>query len=119
MKHRIPCPSKQMVLEASKMYFQHCHNQPSTFFDEHKFFQSLENDEFPNCLQLAIIATSIRHSTNTSSCWINKKNLTIEIYADSAWAMITNLELSLQDKPNLLVVQAIALLCIIDVAGKN
>lgn len=109
-------PSKQKVLEASNTYFRHCHNQPFTLFSELKFFQSLEQNELPVCLQLAIIATSIRYSTKRS--WTQRKDQAIKTYARSVWIMITHLELCRQGKPDLPVAQATALLCIIDVGGE-
>ncbi|KAE8151796.1 hypothetical protein BDV25DRAFT_152170 [Aspergillus avenaceus] len=69
-------------------------------------------------LQLAILATSMQYSSDQS--WGDSKAQVIDTYARWSWAPITTYELALQDEPNLAVVQAIALLAVIDaVAGRK
>uniref|UniRef100_A0A093V564 Putative transcriptional regulatory protein n=1 Tax=Talaromyces marneffei PM1 TaxID=1077442 RepID=A0A093V564_TALMA len=74
-----PYPSKEVILEACKIYFLHCYNQPFSFFDEDRFMSRFHWDGVPMYLQLAILATSIRYSSK--ACWRDCKEEAIDKYA--------------------------------------
>ncbi|PCH01909.1 Hypothetical protein PENO1_040470 [Penicillium occitanis (nom. inval.)] len=107
-----PYPSKEVILEACKTYFLHCYNQPFSFFDEDRFMSRFHWDRVPMYLQLAILATSIRYSSKP--CWRDCKEDAIEKYACLSWDIISASGLALVDEPDISIVQAIALLSIID-----
>lgn len=67
-------------------------------------------------LQLAILATSIRYSSK--ACWRDCKEEAIDKYACLSWDIISASGLALVDEPDISVVQAIALLSIIDTLGE-
>lgn len=67
-------------------------------------------------LQLAILATSIRYSSK--ACWRDCKEEAIDKYACLSWDIISASGLALVDEPDISVVQAIALLSIIDTIGE-
>jgi hypothetical protein len=68
-------------------------------------------------LQLAILATSIRYSSK--ACWRDYKEEAIDKYACLSWDIISASGLALVDEPDISIVQAIALLSIIDTLGKS
>ncbi|KAL3704870.1 hypothetical protein TMatcc_008542 [Talaromyces marneffei ATCC 18224] len=107
-----PYPSKEVILEACKIYFLHCYNQPFSFFDEDRFMSRFHWDGVPMYLQLAILATSIRYSSK--ACWRDCKEEAIDKYACLSWDIISASGLALVDEPDISIVQAIALLSIID-----
>jgi hypothetical protein len=67
-------------------------------------------------LQLAILATSIRYSSKP--CWRDCKEDAIDKYACLSWDIISASGLALVDEPDISIVQAIALLSIIDTLGE-
>lgn len=67
-------------------------------------------------LQLAILATSIRYSSKP--CWRDCREEAIDKYACLSWDIISASGLALVDEPDISVVQAIALLSIIDTLGE-
>ncbi|CEJ59397.1 hypothetical protein PMG11_08022 [Penicillium brasilianum] len=107
-----------VFLEACDIYFQHCHNKPYGFFNADLFQQKAANNHIPLHLRLALIATATRYSS--CSQWRERKQSTIDGYARCSWEVIVMSQNGLDDTDDVTVIQALALLAVIDAtAGRR
>ncbi|KAJ5673843.1 hypothetical protein N7462_009282 [Penicillium macrosclerotiorum] len=112
-----PTPDK-VFLEACDVYFRHCHNKPYGFFNSALFQQKVAHNQVPLHLRLALIATAARYSSRSQ--WRDRKQSTIDEYARCSWELIVTSQNGLDDNDEVTVVQALALLAVIDAtAGRR
>lgn len=79
--------STEELLTAADVYFQRCHNQPYSLFDEATFRQRLEAGTVPEVLLLAFLATARRFQYGPSYQGPNGE--TINSLAARSWAALT------------------------------
>ncbi|KAJ5324308.1 hypothetical protein N7476_002908 [Penicillium atrosanguineum] len=112
-----PTPDK-IFLEACDIYFRHCHNKPYGFFNSDLFHHKATRNQVPLYLRLALIATATRYSSRSQ--WKERKQSTIDDYARCAWELITTSPDALGEHDDVAVIQALALLAVIDAtAGRR
>ncbi|KAL2822117.1 fungal-specific transcription factor domain-containing protein [Aspergillus granulosus] len=108
----------QIFREASDIFFQHYHNRPYTLFNPTLFRRKAAAGHIPRYLQFAFIATAVRFSSQLQ--WKQRKQRTIDSYAQASWEMIMSSPDGLGDSSDVSVIQALALLAIIDAtAGRR
>ncbi|PTU24164.1 hypothetical protein P175DRAFT_0527619 [Aspergillus ochraceoroseus IBT 24754] len=112
-------PSPQDVfLEACDIYFLHSHNKPYSLFNPDLLQRKIEQGQVPQYLQFAVIATAVRFSSHIQ--WKERKQKTIDSYAQCSWAMIMSSPDGLGDSSDVSVIQALTLLAVIDAtAGRR
>ncbi|KAJ5232319.1 hypothetical protein N7468_005275 [Penicillium chermesinum] len=111
-----PSPD-QVFLDACTVYFRHCHNKPFSFFNAILFDQKVHNNQAPLHLRLALIASATRYSS--SSQWKERKQSTIDGYAEGSWKIITAPNV-IDESDDVTVIQSLALLGVIDAtAGRR
>lgn len=115
-KSNSPTPDT-VFLEACDIYFQHCHNKPYGFFNAELFQQKAAKNQVPLHLRLALIATATRYSS--CSQWRERKQSTIDGYARCSWELIVMSQHGLDDTDDVTVIQALALLAVIDATGES
>ncbi|KIV80933.1 hypothetical protein PV11_08398 [Exophiala sideris] len=98
------------------IYFEHCHNQPYSFFHEDSFRLSLADQEIPDYLLLAIVATTLRFSDNL--ILTDNKQETAGQAATCSWKIVSAIYLD-KTKADLPVTQTLALLSIFDFTAGN
>ncbi|KAL4886821.1 fungal-specific transcription factor domain-containing protein [Aspergillus karnatakaensis] len=104
--------------EATTIFFHHYHAKPYTLFHPPTFHRKATLNQIPQYLQLAFIATAVRFSSQLQ--WKQRKQKTIDSYAQCSWEMIMSSPDGLGDSSDVSVVQALALLAIIDAtAGRR
>ncbi|KIW19925.1 hypothetical protein PV08_00500 [Exophiala spinifera] len=98
------------------IYFELCHNRPYSFFHEDNFRRSLANHELPDHLLLAMVATTLRFSSDGQ---VSTKRQGLDAQAaSSSWRIIGDIYLA-ENNTDIHVVQTLALLSIFDfTAGK-
>lgn len=107
----------KVFLEACDIYFRHCHNKPYGFFNAELFKQKITKRQgVPLYLRLALIATATRYSSRSE--WKERKQSTIDSYARCSWELITTSLDGLEENDDVTVVQALALLAVIDATGE-
>ncbi|KAL5336605.1 fungal-specific transcription factor domain-containing protein [Aspergillus crustosus] len=109
-----------IFLEASRIFFHHYHNKPYTLFNPALFHTKAKSDLIPQFLQFAFIATAVRFSSQLQ--WKQRKQKTIDSYAQCSWELIMSSPEGLgeSDSSDVSVIQALALLAIIDAtAGRR
>ncbi|KAJ5665786.1 uncharacterized protein N7477_008234 [Penicillium maclennaniae] len=112
-----PTPDR-IFLEACDIYFRHCHNKPYGFFNSDLFHHKATKNQVPLYLRLALIATATRYSSRSQ--WKERKQSTIDEYARCAWEQITTSPDALGEHDDVAVIQALALLAVIDAtAGRR
>ncbi|KAH9882750.1 hypothetical protein J1614_000116 [Plenodomus biglobosus] len=100
------------------VYFQHCHQQPYTYFHEATFRQKLDDASLPTYLTYAFAATAVRFSSDPNV--VGRQVEATNCYSRMAWSEI--MEQSFSDNHNLSIstVQAANMLGIVDyVAGRS
>ncbi|KAL3465071.1 fungal-specific transcription factor domain-containing protein [Aspergillus heterothallicus] len=108
----------QIFHEASEIFFTHYHNKPYTLFNAALFRRKASAGQIPRYLQFAFIATAVRFSSQLQ--WKQRKQSTIDSYARASWEMIMSSPDGLGDSSDVSVIQALALLAIIDaMAGRR
>ncbi|KAE8378086.1 fungal-specific transcription factor domain-containing protein [Aspergillus bertholletiae] len=105
----IPLP---VLLSTIDLYFAHCHQQPYSFFHEENFRQRLTNGLIPDHLLFAVLATSVRFSTN--SFFQGRTQEISTAYANRSWKAIVHRCFNRNDTADVMVVQTITLLAIFD-----
>ncbi|KAL4864725.1 hypothetical protein BDV12DRAFT_188688 [Aspergillus spectabilis] len=107
-----------VFLEASSIFFRHYHNKPYTLFNPPLFHRKAAANQIPQYLQFAFIATAVRFSSQLQ--WKQRKQKTIDSYAQCSWEMIMSSPDGLGESSDVSVIQALALLAIIDaMAGRR
>ncbi|KAL2834004.1 fungal-specific transcription factor domain-containing protein [Aspergillus pseudoustus] len=110
--------AQQIFHEASEIFFVHYHNKPYTLFHAALFRRKAAAGQIPRYLQFAFIATAVRFSSQLQ--WKQRKQSTIDSYAQASWEMIMSSPDGLGDSSDVSVIQALALLAIIDAtAGRR
>ncbi|KAL2822777.1 fungal-specific transcription factor domain-containing protein [Aspergillus cavernicola] len=109
----------KIFLEACDVFFRHYHNKPYTLFNPALFHRKVLLRQIPQYLQFAFIATAVRFSSQLQ--WKQRKQATIDSYAQASWEMIISSPDGLGDSSSdVSVIQALALLAIIDaIAGRR
>ncbi|KAL2784296.1 fungal-specific transcription factor domain-containing protein [Aspergillus keveii] len=110
----------QVFNEATTIFFQHYHNKPYTLFNAPLFHRKAAAGQIPQYLQFAFIATAVRFSSQIQ--WKQRKQSTIDSYARASWELIMSSPDGLgdSDSSDVSVIQALALLAIIDAtAGRR
>ncbi|KIW45759.1 uncharacterized protein PV06_04117 [Exophiala oligosperma] len=97
-------------------YFRYSHNQPYSFFHEETFRRKVANGTMPDYLLQAVIASSLRFSTDPyfedNLFFTNKRKVTADIFANNSWRILSSRFVDGDDDCNVGVVQAITLLAI-------
>lgn len=114
-KSNSPTPDT-VFLEACDIYFRHSHNKPYGFFNAELFQQKAAKNLVPLHLRLALIATATRYSSRSQ--WRERKQSTIDGYARCSWELIVTSQNGLDDTDDVTVIQALALLAVIDATGE-
>ncbi|KAL4922401.1 fungal-specific transcription factor domain-containing protein [Aspergillus aurantiobrunneus] len=113
-----PHNAHQVFLEAYAIFTRHYHSKPYTLFNPSLFQQRITQHQIPQYLQFAFIATAVRFSSQLQ--WKQRKQKTIDGYARCSWEMIMSSPDGLGDGSDVSVIQALALLAIIDAtAGRR
>jgi hypothetical protein len=110
----------QIFNEATTIFFRHYHNKPYTLFNAPLFHRKASAGQIPQYLQFAFIATAVRFSSQVQ--WKQRKQSTIDSYARASWELIMSSPDGLgdSDSSDVSVIQALALLAIIDAtAGRR
>jgi hypothetical protein len=105
-------PSKPLLSRLIDDYFTHCHNQPYAFFHEPSFRSRFEENSLPESLLYAIAATACRFVDEPP--YGNQNSLAIATYSAAAWTHIFQKSFSYEDDVDVTVVQALAMLAVID-----
>ncbi|KAL2870372.1 fungal specific transcription factor domain-containing protein [Aspergillus lucknowensis] len=101
--------------EACDIFFRHYHNKPYTLFNPALFRHKAAHGQIPRYLQFALIATAVRFSSQAQ--WKQRKQKTIDGYAQCSWEMIMSSPDGLGDSSDVSVIQALALLAVIDASA--
>jgi hypothetical protein len=91
------------------------HSQPYSFFHERSFRERLADGLLPEYLQLAVVASSIRFSSNPY--FQGNHSEAITRYASESWKQIVSLWFGPESDPDLNICRAITLLSVIDFTG--
>lgn len=104
-----------MVDQFVNTYFEYCHNRPYSLFHEGNFRARLAQQELPDYLLLAIVATTLRFSG--SFAWSVKPGTDIQA-ATSSWKRLDALYLA-KNNTDIHTVQTLALLSVFDFTGTS
>ncbi|KAJ5204619.1 uncharacterized protein N7498_005498 [Penicillium cinerascens] len=104
-------PPPYIVRTAADLYFRYCHNQPYSLFHEGSLRNKIELNELPKHLLLALVASTVRYS---SDLFFSDKNAAVSAYAHQSWKAIVMPWNGIQSDAELSIVQTILLLAIID-----
>lgn len=107
----------QVFLQAYDIFFRHYNNKPYSLFNPDLFRRKIDQRQVPQYLQFAFIATAVRFSSQLQ--WKQRKQETIDGYAQCSWEMIMSSPDGLGDGSDVSVIQALALLAIIDATGMS
>lgn len=110
-------PSQEILLSATDTYFQHCHNQPYALFHEESFRKRLASGAVPRHLAFAILATTVRFSSDPS--YQHNKQDAMAAYASEAWKAIVLPWNGVENAAGLDILQAMFMLCSIDYTSKR
>ncbi|CZR54817.1 uncharacterized protein PAC_04701 [Phialocephala subalpina] len=114
----IELPPGQVASSLIDLYFSRVHNQPYSFFHEQSFRQRYANGLVPEYLIFAMLASSLRFSTD--AFYQTKQQDIIMAYASRSWSYIVQEWFATESDPDLQICQAITLLSIIDfTAGRR
>jgi hypothetical protein len=105
---------RSILLETVDLFFIHCHNQPYSFFHESNFRQSLSEQEIPQHLLYAIMASAVRFSDNP---YYDDKDEVAEVYAIKSWDSLIPSSITHNGVGDLRTVQTITLLAIFELTG--
>ncbi|KIW83610.1 hypothetical protein Z517_02856 [Fonsecaea pedrosoi CBS 271.37] len=108
-------PPKPVLLRAYDTFFLRCHNQPYAFFHEAKFRQKLEDDTWPDYLLFAFLAAAMRYSSDPY--FHGKHAEARDGYAMRSWELIVTAGYALDEAADTAIVQALALVSVIDSAA--
>ncbi|KAF2708441.1 hypothetical protein K504DRAFT_306967 [Pleomassaria siparia CBS 279.74] len=106
---RLPPPA--IIHAAIDLYFRFCHNQPYSLFHEKNLRSKIESDELPTHLVFALLASTVRYSTNP---FFNDKTIAVSGYVSQSWKSIVMPWNGIQSEAELSIVKTILLLAIID-----
>lgn len=104
-----------VLLSLIDIYFQHCHNQPYSFFHESTFRRRVVAEDVPPYLLLAMSATAARYSNH-----IHFQGAQMEAVSDlsrAAWHIILDRVFATNQESEIAAAQATALLAVIDFTG--
>ena len=101
-------------MSAADLYFRYCHNQPYSLFHETSFRNKLALGEVPTHLLFALLASTVRYSTEP---YFEDKVAAVSTYAHQSWKAIVMPWNGIQSDAELSIVQTILLLAIIDYTG--
>ncbi|KAF2114275.1 fungal-specific transcription factor domain-containing protein [Lophiotrema nucula] len=104
-------PPIEQIRNAVELYFKYCHNQPYSLFHENSLRNKVETDELPAHLQFALLASTVRYSTDP---FFEDKVAAVSAYASQSWKSIVMPWNGIQSENELTIVQTILLLAIID-----
>ncbi|KAL4928989.1 fungal specific transcription factor domain-containing protein [Aspergillus undulatus] len=108
----------EVFLEAYEIFCVHYHSKPYTLFNPDLFRRRIDQGLIPRYLQFSFIATAVRFSSQLE--WKQRKQKTIDAYARCSWEMIMSEPDGLGNGSDIAVIQALALLAIIDAtAGRR
>lgn len=108
-------PSKTIIQALIDAYFQYSHNQPYCYFHESTFRQKLDAGDIPEFLMFSILATAVRWSDH--DFFLHRHADAIQSYANIAWKQIIAKYLSSQQTLDISMVQATAMLGVIEFTG--
>jgi hypothetical protein len=108
-------PPPDIIRAAADLYFRYCHNQPYSLFHEGSLRDRIEFNELPSHLLFALVASTVRYSTDP---FFGDKNAAVAAYAHQSWKAIVMPWDGIQSDAELSIVQTILLLAIIDYTGK-
>lgn len=97
-------------------YFEHCHNQPYSYFDEASFRQKLSHNLIPEYLIFAIYVTALRFFNH--HCFEESARETSQLYARRAWQMVTEISMERDASPVIHQVQTLGKLAVHDFTCK-
>lgn len=109
-------PPSDIIRSAAELYFRYCHNQPYSLFHETSLRNRIEFNELPTHLLFALVASTVRYSTDP---FFGDKNAAVSAYAHQSWKAIVMPWNGIQSDAELTIVQTILLLAIIDYTGKK
>ncbi|KAH8587353.1 fungal-specific transcription factor domain-containing protein [Bisporella sp. PMI_857] len=111
-------PPSEVLATLIDVYFSRCHNQPYSFFHEQNFRIRLVEGKIPDYLLFAVMATSLRFSTNLY--FQGELQEAAASYARESWSQIVSTWFATESDPNLHICQAITVLSILDfTAGRK
>ncbi|KAL4913028.1 fungal-specific transcription factor domain-containing protein [Aspergillus aurantiobrunneus] len=105
----VPLPVLVSVIDT---YFQHCHNQPYSFFHEQTFRDRFEQNQIPDYLLFAVLAIATRFSTH--SFFEGKAQEAALTFANNSWKSVMAICLAGVSIADLMTVQTMILLSIVD-----
>lgn len=105
-----------VLLSILDAYFQHCHNQPYSFFHEGNFRQRLSDGTLPQHLLLAVLASAVRFSAEP--VFEGKTFEAAVAYANRSWKSVVSTCFAASRVTDLQTVQTITLLSIFDFTGE-
>lgn len=108
-------PPQPVLRSLVDTYFLHAHNQPYSYFQEASFRHKLEHGLLPKCLVFAVLATALRFSDH--EYYSGKAMEAAEAYARESWLSVLQDHLTVENSPNLYVVQTTNILAVIDFTG--
>ncbi|EXJ71226.1 uncharacterized protein A1O5_05032 [Cladophialophora psammophila CBS 110553] len=111
----LPVPVLESTIDA---YFEHCHNQPYSFFHEANFRQKYSDGTIPDHLLFAILANAVRFSTES---FFGDKIFDFAVaFANQSWKSIVSTCFAANQSADLHTVQTVTLLSIFDfTAGRS
>ena len=96
-------------------YFTFVQNQPYSFFHEETFRRRLAENELPDHLVLAVVASAVRFCDNPLLP-VDTHELAVS-YANKSWKSVVSNCFSTSTAANVAIVQTIALLALFDFTG--
>ncbi|CAM1501356.1 Fc.00g105180.m01.CDS01 [Cosmosporella sp. VM-42] len=105
-------PPDIVVQSLVDAYFLHAHNQPYAYFQEENFRQNLAYGILPKCLLFAVLACALRFADE--EFFQGTRHEAMEAYAREAWLSVLTDHLTVENCPNLHVVQTANILAVID-----
>lgn len=108
-------PDKTIMTSLIDTYFIYCHNQPYAYFHEASFRQRFENDEIPEYLLNAFVATASRFSD--LPIYEGKQAEAMSSYGNASWSYIIKQSFSEESRLDCYMVQATNMLAAIDFNG--
>jgi hypothetical protein len=108
-------PPPEVLADLVDTFFSRVHSQPYSFFHERSFRERLADGLLPEYLQFAVVASSIRFSSNPY--FQGNHSEAITRYASESWKQIVSLWFGPESDPDLNICRAITLLSVIDFTG--
>ncbi|KAL2004684.1 hypothetical protein VTN00DRAFT_3212 [Thermoascus crustaceus] len=105
-------PPQPVLRSLVDTYFLYSHNQPYSYFQEASFRRKLDSGLLPRCLVFAVLASALRFSAH--EYYSGRAHEAAEAYARESWLSVLQDHLTVENSPNLHVVQTTNLLAVID-----